>query len=92
VKFTGVILHVLYVVSFLFMDDQFSCTVLLLHNTVPPAYYAHLAAFRVCHYMDDDLSDQGSSSVASSRMKDGAVPVKQLPKVMESDKQFMFYC
>ncbi|AQL03835.1 hypothetical protein ZEAMMB73_Zm00001d046197 [Zea mays] len=59
---------------------------------VPPAYYAHLAAFRVCHYMDDDLSDQGSSSVASSRMKDGAVPVKQLPKVMESDKQFMFYC
>jgi hypothetical protein len=76
VKFTGVILHVLYVVSFLFMDDQFSCTVLLLHNTVLPAYYAHLAAFRARHYMDDDLSDQGPSSVASSRMKDGAVPVK----------------
>jgi eukaryotic translation initiation factor 2C len=47
-----------------------------LHNTVPPAYYAHLAAFRARHYMDDDLSDQGPSSVASSRMKDGAVPVK----------------
>ncbi|AQK63824.1 protein argonaute 12 isoform X4 [Zea mays] len=61
-------------------------------SIVPPAYYAHLAAFRARHYMDDDLSDQGSSSVASSRMKDGAVPVKQLPKVMESVKQFMFYC
>jgi eukaryotic translation initiation factor 2C len=63
----------------------------LLH-TVPPAYYAHLAAFRARHYLDDGLSNQGSSSVASSRQQDCAAPVKQLPKVMESVKQFMFYC
>ncbi|KAG0548151.1 hypothetical protein BDA96_01G142000 [Sorghum bicolor] len=61
-------------------------------SIVPPAYYAHLAAFRARHYLDDGLSDQGSSSVASSRQQDRAAPVKQLPKVMESVKQFMFYC
>ena len=61
-------------------------------RTVPPAYYAHLAAFRARHYMDDGLSDQGSSSAASSRPHDHAVLVKQLPKVKENVRQFMFYC
>lgn len=61
-------------------------------SIVPPAYYAHLAAFRARHYLDDGLSDQGSSSAATSRPHDHAVPVKQLPKVKENVRQFMFYC
>lgn len=61
-------------------------------SIVPPAYYAHLAAFRARHYLDDGLSDQGSSSAAGSRLHDRTAPVKQLPKVKESVKQFMFYC
>ena len=52
---------------------------MLLHTGLPP-YYLHLAAFRGRHYLDDGLSDQGSSSVVSSRRQDSAVPVKQLPK------------
>ncbi|PUZ37586.1 hypothetical protein GQ55_9G131000 [Panicum hallii var. hallii] len=59
-------------------------------SIVPPAYYAHLAAFRARHYLDDGLSDQ--SSAASSRLHDHAVLVKQLPKVKDNVQQFMFYC
>ncbi|KAJ1294155.1 hypothetical protein BS78_01G124300 [Paspalum vaginatum] len=61
-------------------------------SIVPPAYYAHLAAFRARHYLDDGISDQGSSSAVGSRLHDPATPVKQLPKVKENIKQFMFYC
>ncbi|WVZ60115.1 LOW QUALITY PROTEIN: hypothetical protein U9M48_010176 [Paspalum notatum var. saurae] len=61
-------------------------------SIVPPAYYAHLAAFRARHYLDDGISDQGSSSAVGSRLHDHAAPVRQLPKVKENVKQFMFYC
>ncbi|KAM3294871.1 hypothetical protein ACQJBY_037638 [Aegilops geniculata] len=61
-------------------------------SIVPPAYYAHLAAFRARHYLDDNHSDHGSSSVGGARMNDQSVPVKPLPKVKESVRQFMFYC
>lgn len=47
--------------------------------TVPPAYYAHLGAFRARYYIEDDNSDQ-------------SVAVKQLPKIDEHVQQFMFYC
>ncbi|XP_062213663.1 protein argonaute 12-like [Phragmites australis] len=59
-------------------------------SIVPPAYYAHLAAFRARHYLDDAVSDQVSSSAGSSR--DRAGPVKPLPKVKNNVQQFMFYC
>jgi hypothetical protein len=59
--------------------------------TVPPAYYAHLGAFRARYYIEDDNSDQGSSTGAT-RTFDQSVPVKQLPKVKEYVQQFMFYC
>jgi hypothetical protein len=60
-------------------------------QTVPPAYYAHLAAFRARHYLDDGLSDQGSLA-SSSRLHDRAVPVIRLPGVKENVNRFMFYC
>ncbi|CAN6292057.1 unnamed protein product, partial [Urochloa humidicola] len=34
-------------------------------SIVPPAYYAHLAAFRARYYIEDDFTDQGSSSGTS---------------------------
>ncbi|RLN18976.1 protein argonaute 12-like [Panicum miliaceum] len=58
---------------------------------VPPAYYAHLGAFRARYYMEEDNSDQGSST-GTSRTYDQSVPVKQLPKIKENVQQFMFYC
>ncbi|KAG0548150.1 hypothetical protein BDA96_01G141900 [Sorghum bicolor] len=60
-------------------------------SIVPPAYYAHLGAFRARYYIEDDNSDQGSSTGAT-RTFDPSVPVKQLPKVKEYVQQFMFYC
>ena len=72
---------------------------------VPPAYYAHLAAFRARFYMEPETSDSGSmtSGAAAGR---GAVPagarstraagsninVKPLPSLKENVKRVMFYC
>ncbi|XP_044367382.1 protein argonaute 12 [Triticum aestivum] len=56
-------------------------------SIVPPAYYAHLAAFRARYYMQDEFSDGGSSS-ATARL----APTRQLPKIRDSVKEFMFYC
>ncbi|KAM0874641.1 hypothetical protein ACQ4PT_037326 [Festuca glaucescens] len=60
-------------------------------SIVPPAYYAHLAAFRARYYMEDEFSDQGSSS-ATSRTHERSAPVRQLPKIKDNVKEFMFYC
>ncbi|KAE8791379.1 hypothetical protein D1007_34207 [Hordeum vulgare] len=56
-------------------------------SIVPPAYYAHLAAFRARYYMEDEFSDGGSSSVTAR-----SAPARQLPKIRDSIKEFMFYC
>ncbi|KQK13776.2 hypothetical protein BRADI_1g12431v3 [Brachypodium distachyon] len=58
-------------------------------SIVPPAYYAHLGAFRARYYMEDEFSDQGSSSAATSQRSGLA---KQLPKIKDNVKEFMFYC
>ncbi|CAM0875451.1 unnamed protein product [Alopecurus aequalis] len=60
-------------------------------SIVPPAYYAHLAAFRARYYTEDEFSDQGSSS-ATSRARDPSAPVRPLPKIKDNVKEFMFYC
>lgn len=52
--------------------------------TVPPAYYAHLAAFRARFYMEPDL--QEGSRVA------GELGVRPLPALKENVKRVMFYC
>jgi hypothetical protein len=67
---------------------------------VPPAYYAHLAAFRARFYMEPDASDGGSvaSGVTTSRGPNGPrravgnVAVKPLPELKENVKRVMFYC
>ncbi|CAM0944727.1 unnamed protein product [Alopecurus aequalis] len=70
-------------------------------SIVPPAYYAHLAAFRARFYMEPDTSDSGSvvSGVTTSRGPTGSrsrtvgnVAVKPLPDLKENVKRVMFYC
>ncbi|XP_038894817.1 protein argonaute 5 [Benincasa hispida] len=56
-------------------------------SIVPPAYYAHLAAFRARYYMEGDSSDSGSMSSGG-----GNVEIQQLPSIKENVKDVMFYC
>ncbi|XP_076896843.1 protein argonaute 1-like [Bidens hawaiensis] len=66
-------------------------------SIVPPAYYAHLAAFRARFYLESGTSDCGS--VVSSRDMDGrssrgpssCASVRPLPDLKESVKRVMFY-
>ncbi|KAL6603356.1 hypothetical protein ACP70R_043717 [Stipagrostis hirtigluma subsp. patula] len=71
-------------------------------SIVPPAYYAHLAAFRARFYMEPDSSDSGSmvsgrgapSSSSTSRSTRAATggAVRPLPALKDSVKRVMFYC
>lgn len=56
-------------------------------SIVPPAYYAHLAAFRARYYMEGDSSDSGSTSSGG-----GNVEIQRLPSIKENVKDVMFYC
>ncbi|XP_020258663.1 LOW QUALITY PROTEIN: protein argonaute MEL1-like [Asparagus officinalis] len=58
-------------------------------SVVPPAYYAHLAAFRARYYVEGD-SDVGSSSVGGTRVKSG--DIRPIPRVKDNVKEVMFYC
>ncbi|XP_027365824.1 protein argonaute 10-like isoform X1 [Abrus precatorius] len=65
-------------------------------SVVPPAYYAHLAAFRARFYMEPDLQENGSSGGGSHGSKatrvGGDCGVKPLPALKENVKRVMFYC
>ncbi|CAM8932722.1 unnamed protein product [Rhodiola kirilowii] len=69
-------------------------------SIVPPAYYAHLAAFRARFYMEPDNSDSGSMASgapgAQRRGMGGHGPrpsaVRPLPALKENVKKVMFYC
>ncbi|KAF8364827.1 hypothetical protein HHK36_033197 [Tetracentron sinense] len=73
-------------------------------SIVPPAYYAHQAAFRARFYMEPETSDSGSMTsgpagrgsgiggVRSTRVPGGNVAVRPLPALKENVKKVMFYC
>ncbi|KAL2461865.1 Protein argonaute 1 [Abeliophyllum distichum] len=65
-------------------------------SIVPPAYYAHLAAFRARFYMEQETADGGSmASGAGARNIRGPatnVAVRPLPQLRENVKRVMFYC
>ncbi|KAL8188583.1 hypothetical protein R6Q57_029871 [Mikania cordata] len=71
-------------------------------SIVPPAYYAHLAAFRARFYMEPDTSDSGSMTSGAARgMQQGGratrtpgpnTAVRPLPALKENVKRVMFYC
>ncbi|KAK1426252.1 hypothetical protein QVD17_14922 [Tagetes erecta] len=61
-------------------------------SIVPPAYYAHLAAFRARSYMEGgDLTDSDSRS-GQRATRDKVSEVRPLPAIHESVKSVMFYC
>ncbi|KAM5584348.1 hypothetical protein ABKV19_003957 [Rosa sericea] len=55
-------------------------------SIVPPAYYAHLVAFRARHYIEGDSSDGGSTTGG------GAQVLRALPEIKDNVKEVMFYC
>ncbi|KAJ0974499.1 hypothetical protein J5N97_016464 [Dioscorea zingiberensis] len=72
-------------------------------SIVPPAYYAHLAAFRARCYMEPETSDSGSMAsgaagrgapigVTRSTRVPGSAAVRPLPALKENVKRVMFYC
>ncbi|KAF5176317.1 argonaute like [Thalictrum thalictroides] len=65
-------------------------------SVVPPAYYAHLAAFRARFYMEPDLQENNSTGVSQASVRAtraaGEVGVRPLPAVKDNVKRVMFYC
>ncbi|KAK3040516.1 hypothetical protein RJ639_028962, partial [Escallonia herrerae] len=59
-------------------------------SVVPPAYYAHLAAFRARFYMEPDM--QENCSGVSQGAKSTRAGVRPLPALKENVKRVMFYC
>lgn len=57
-------------------------------SVVPPAYYAHLAAFRARFYMEPDAQEQGGKGGRVG----GESGVRPLPALKENVKRVMFYC
>ncbi|QCE08282.1 protein argonaute 10-like [Vigna unguiculata] len=66
-------------------------------SVVPPAYYAHLAAFRARFYMEPDMQENGSTGEGNGHASKGTraagdYSVKPLPDLKENVKRVMFYC
>ncbi|XLR66441.1 hypothetical protein S83_017113 [Arachis hypogaea] len=72
-------------------------------SIVPPAYYAHLAAFRARFYMEPETSDSGSMTSGaaagrgmgagrSTRAPGASAAVRPLPSLKDNVKRVMFYC
>ncbi|XP_004488421.1 protein argonaute PNH1-like isoform X2 [Cicer arietinum] len=57
-------------------------------SVVPPAYYAHLAAYRARFYMEPDHPE--IAKLRGARSKDRTV--RPLPALKENVKNVMFYC
>ncbi|XP_057480952.1 protein argonaute 5-like [Actinidia eriantha] len=60
-------------------------------SIVPPAYYAHLAAFRARYYVEGEASDSESTS-GGRPTRETTVAVRPLPAVKDNVKDVMFYC
>ncbi|XP_071721324.1 protein argonaute 10-like [Rutidosis leptorrhynchoides] len=61
-------------------------------SIVPPAYYAHLAAFRARYYVAaGDLSDSDTTQ-GQRATRDRVGEVKPLPVIHENVKSVMFFC
>ncbi|KAM1398477.1 hypothetical protein ACFX2I_015928 [Malus domestica] len=71
-------------------------------SIVPPAYYAHLAAFRARFYLEPETSDSGSMTSGApgrggmgprgTRAPGPNAAVRPLPALKENVKRVMFYC
>ncbi|KAL2469810.1 Protein argonaute 10 [Abeliophyllum distichum] len=63
-------------------------------SVVPPAYYAHLAAFRARFYMEPDVQENGCGTGQGRKgvRAAGESGVRPLPALKENVKRVMFYC
>ncbi|MCD9641208.1 argonaute 5 [Datura stramonium] len=62
-------------------------------SVVPPAYYAHLAAFRARYYIEDDIADLKSTSGGDGATRSTAsAEFKPLPTIHRNVSNVMFYC
>ncbi|XP_022860648.1 protein argonaute MEL1-like [Olea europaea var. sylvestris] len=62
-------------------------------SIVPPAYYAHLAAFRARYYVEGgELSDSGSAPGRDVATREKNLEVRSLPAIKDNVKDVMFYC
>ncbi|CAK9160657.1 unnamed protein product [Ilex paraguariensis] len=63
-------------------------------SVVPPAYYAHLAAFRARFYTEPDMQENGCGvgQVAKGTRAARESSVRPLPALKENVKRVMFYC
>jgi hypothetical protein len=63
---------------------------------VPPAYYAHLAAFRARFYTEPVMHETGSAGSGAGHgakgTRTGESGVRPLPALKENVKRVMFYC
>lgn len=61
---------------------------------MPPAYYAHLAAFRARYYIEGaDTSDSESTAGrAGGATRERNREVRPLPVIKDNVKDVMFYC
>ncbi|KAL1191041.1 Protein argonaute 5 [Cardamine amara subsp. amara] len=60
-------------------------------SVVPPAYYAHLAAFRARYYMESEMSDGNTSRTRNTTTNVSQVAL-HLPEIKDNVKDVMFYC
>ncbi|KAF5934236.1 hypothetical protein HYC85_030407 [Camellia sinensis] len=77
--------HVLY------DENQFSADALQTLTNMPPAYYAHLAAFRARYYIEGDTSENESTS-GGRNTRERSIEVRPLPAIKANVKDVMFYC
>jgi eukaryotic translation initiation factor 2C len=59
---------------------------------VPPAYYAHLAAFRARYYIEGDIASDSGGGGTGPPVRREAAPVRPLPAISPNVKNVMFYC
>ncbi|XP_073265971.1 protein argonaute MEL1 [Populus alba] len=59
---------------------------------VPPAYYAHLAAFRARYYIEGDIASDSGGGGTGPPVRSEAAPVRPLPAISPNVKNVMFYC
>ncbi|XP_065869022.1 protein argonaute 5-like isoform X1 [Euphorbia lathyris] len=61
-------------------------------SIVPPAYYAHLAAFRARYYIEGETSDEISSGGPAAGGAGRNRVIRPLPAIKDNVKDVMFYC
>ncbi|KAJ9554728.1 hypothetical protein OSB04_009342 [Centaurea solstitialis] len=60
-------------------------------SVVPPAYYAHLTAFRARYYTEGMVSES-ESATGGRATREKTSEIRQLPMVRDNLKPYMFYC